>query len=198
MNYRLLFILWCWLITSTSFSQQTITLSGEIPLQLTYTGSGTFNKTAIYNSTNGFIIDLAKSIDNISGIPIDFKIDSRGGGHNFLTVKGSNGNIGVGTLNPGYKLDVIGTIRSREIKVEMQGADFVFAENYGLMPLSELEAFVKMNKHLPQIEKASDMEAEGVELGALNSKLLQKIEELTLYVIELKKEIEQIKSSQDK
>ncbi|WP_369012993.1 hypothetical protein [Flavobacterium anhuiense] len=102
----------------------------------------------------------------------------------------SNGRVGIGTVNPTYMLDVIGTIRAREIKVDLNGADFVFENDYKLMPLNELEKFVKDNKHLPEVLPAKEMEKNGTDLGVLASKLLQKIEELTLYTIEQNKKIE--------
>jgi hypothetical protein len=98
-----------------------------------------------------------------------------------------NGKVGIGTIEPDYMLDVIGTIRAQEIKVDLDGADFVFEDDYNLRTIEEVEDFVTKNKHLPEIEPASEMEANGTNLGELNSKLLQKIEELTLYLIEQNK-----------
>ncbi|PXX95012.1 hypothetical protein DF185_22810 [Marinifilum breve] len=101
-----------------------------------------------------------------------------------------NGNVGIGTITPGFKLDVQGTIRAQELKVDMQGADFVFEENYQLRSLEELENFVQENKHLPDVAPAKEMQENGVNQSEMNQKLLQKIEELTLYMIKMDKRME--------
>jgi len=100
--------------------------------------------------------------------------------------------FGIGTTSPDYELDVLGTIRTRELKVDMLGADFVFEEDYPLRPISELEEFVKANKHLPEIAPAKEMQANGVNQSEMNQKLLQKIEELTLYMIEQNKKTNKV------
>ncbi|GAB6012990.1 hypothetical protein MK137Hg34_000254600, partial [Viscerimonas tarda] len=93
--------------------------------------------------------------------------------------------VGIGTDNPYYKLDVNGTLRAREIKVNLNtGADFVFEPNYQLKSLNEVQDFIKENKHLPEIPSAAEMTSGDTDLGVLQVKLLQKIEELTLYVIQ--------------
>ncbi len=101
-----------------------------------------------------------------------------------------NENIGIGTDSPDYKLDVNGTVRATKILVEANGntADFVFADDYELKDLLDVEAFVKENKHLEGIPSAEEMENKGVNLAEMNKLLLQKVEELTLYVISQKQE----------
>jgi len=105
-----------------------------------------------------------------------------------------NGNVGIGTTSPDYKLDVNGTIRAKEIKVETGWSDFVFSNDYKLMPLDKLEKHIKANKSLPGIPTEKEVVENGVNLGEMQAKFLEKIEELTLYVIELKKENEELKS----
>ncbi|MBN8838553.1 MAG: hypothetical protein J0I09_14930 [Sphingobacteriia bacterium] len=102
-----------------------------------------------------------------------------------------NGNLLLGKTsqtNTNYKLDVAGNIRADKLVVNTTGADYVFKDNYRLKPLNELETYIKQHKHLPGIVSASEMQGEGVSVGDLQTKLLEKIEELTLYMIELKKE----------
>ncbi|MBB6239859.1 hypothetical protein HDC90_004521 [Pedobacter sp. AK013] len=105
--------------------------------------------------------------------------------NNSLVISGANGNVGIGTANLTDALTVAGKIGAREIKVSTNaGADFVFEPDYQLTDLTELEKFVKSNKHLPEIPTAKQMVENGVNLGELNIKLLQKVEELTLHLIE--------------
>ncbi|PRY93811.1 hypothetical protein BY457_1211 [Marinilabilia salmonicolor] len=99
------------------------------------------------------------------------------------------GRVGIKTENPSHELDVNGTIRAKEIKVEAQTADFVFEDNYPLKDLNQVEEFIKQYKHLPNIPSAPEMEASGVNLAEMNKLLLQKIEELTLYIIQQQKDL---------
>jgi hypothetical protein len=110
-----------------------------------------------------------------------------------------NGNVGIDVTNPEYKLEVNGTIHAREVKVDLTGAlaDFVFNTDYQLMPLTEVEQFVKTNKHLPSIPSATEVQNNGLNMGEMQNKLLQKIEELTLYLIEQQKEIDDLKKQLD-
>ncbi len=106
-------------------------------------------------------------------------------------------NVGIGTDTPDSKLTVNGTIHTKEVKVDLNGfpaPDFVFDEDYNLSALEETEKYIEANKHLPEIPSANEMEANGINLKELNLKLLQKVEELTLYLIEQSKDIEFLKN----
>ncbi|MEB2774649.1 hypothetical protein SYJ56_04985 [Algoriphagus sp. D3-2-R+10] len=96
-------------------------------------------------------------------------------------------------------IKVNGTIKTQEVNIAASGwADFVFKPDYKLMPLSELEAFIQKNGHLPSVPTEAEVMENGVNLAEMNVKLLEKVEELTLYVIELKKEVEELKAMQNK
>ena len=110
-----------------------------------------------------------------------------------------NGNVGIGTLDTqGYKLVVNGIIRAKEIKVDSDWADFVFKKDYKLPTLGEVKKHITEKGTLPGIPSESDVKANGVSLGEVNALLLQKIEELTLYVIKQQEEIEQLKALNNK
>lgn len=99
------------------------------------------------------------------------------------------GNVGIGTKSPDAKLAVNGTVHSKEVKVDMTGwSDFVFKEEYILPTLEQVEKHIIEKGHLENIPSEKEVLEKGINLGEMNAKLLQKIEELTLYVIEIKKE----------
>lgn len=96
-----------------------------------------------------------------------------------------NGYVGIGTTNPTERLSVDGTIRAKEIKVEAgPWPDYVFQKDYPLAPLSEVEQYIQAHGHLPAMPSAATVEQEGVSLGLMNKLLLEKVEELTLHLIE--------------
>lgn len=127
----------------------------------------------------------------------------------------NDGNVGVGTTAPnaklhvatnmmigggnptaGYALSVNGKIISEEVRVEadVSWPDYVFDESYNLRPLSELEHFIRLNKHLPEIPSAAEIKKDGIMLGDMNKRLLEKVEELTLYLMQQEKKINQLQA----
>ncbi|MDQ3047918.1 MAG: hypothetical protein M3R27_10250 [Bacteroidota bacterium] len=141
-----------------------------------------------------------------------------GGGNYFLFLK-NNGKVGINTNNPtaqltvngnvligdpavvsipntNYKLFVETGILTEKVKVAVKNtvdwADYVFADDYQLRSLNEVELFITENNHLPNVPSAENVVKEGVDLGKMDAKLLEKIEELTLYLIEQNKKLESI------
>jgi hypothetical protein len=110
------------------------------------------------------------------------------------------GKVGIGTTNVGsFKLAVEGKIGAREVQIlnTSPWPDYVFQSDYKLLPLSEVEAYIKQHSHLPNVPSANDVK-DGVEIGKMSMILLQKVEELTLYVIDLKKENDDLKEKMEK
>ncbi|WP_291285173.1 tail fiber protein [Flavobacterium sp.] len=137
------------------------------------------------------IVSIAKTAGASNG-DLAFKTAKAGVLSTQLTIN-SDGKVGIGTDAPAYKLDVEGTIRASEIKVCMQGTcvpDFVFKKDYKLMSLNELEKFVTTQQHLPEIEPEKEMIENGLNMKDFQMKLLQKMEEMTLYIIEQNKKSE--------
>ncbi|MBC9795839.1 hypothetical protein [Sinomicrobium weinanense] len=103
---------------------------------------------------------------------------------------GYNGNVGIGTSSPDAKLAVNGVVHSKEVKVDLNGwSDFVFDEDYPLPTIEEVEQHINEKGHLKDIPSAKEVKENGIRLGEMDAKLLQKIEELTLYTIQLQKQV---------
>ena len=112
----------------------------------------------------------------------------------------NSGNVGIGTSNPQYKLDVKGTIRAMEVKVESVDnfPDYVFGKDYTLRSLNEVKDFIRANGHLPEIPSAQEVKENEMSLVEMNKKLLQKVEELTLYAIEQQRQIDELRNKIEK
>lgn len=112
-----------------------------------------------------------------------------------------NGNLGIGTINPSERLSVNGKIKAQEVNVTTSGwADYVFDPAYELRPLSEVRRFYEANRHLPDIPNEKEVLENGVNLSEITVKLLEKVEELTIYLVqqqdrigELEKELAALK-----
>lgn len=105
----------------------------------------------------------------------------------------NDGNVGIGTEDPQNKLSVNGTLWAKEIKCSLNdAADWVFEESYDLRSLEEVESYVKDNKHLPDVPSAEEFKENDMNVAEMNNTLLQKIEELTLYMIDMNKRMKEI------
>jgi hypothetical protein len=96
----------------------------------------------------------------------------------------ATGNLGVGTTAPQYPLSVNGTIQAKEVLVNTGWSDYVFRPDYRLKPLDEVAAYIRANHHLPEIPSETEIKENGVSLGEMQAKLLAKVEELTLHMIQ--------------
>jgi hypothetical protein len=104
-----------------------------------------------------------------------------------------DGRVGFGTTSPatGYKVSVNGKVICTELKVQNVGAwpDYVFTSSYKLRSLAELERYIQINSHLPGVPPAAEVEANGITVGDMQKKLMEKVEELTLYIIQQDKKL---------
>lgn len=145
-----------------------------------------------YLRASGSDLLLATNSGNASG-----KVVLRTNGVGRLWVDAS-GNVSIGSngkVATGYMLSVVGKVMAEEVRVELNGTwpDYVFAKDYKLLPLQTLKKYVLENNHLPDVPAAEEMK-DGIEIGKMNKMLMQKVEELTLYVIQLNEEIQELKN----
>lgn len=153
--------------------------------------------TSTYDYTERFAINNSGSVGIGTITPnSNFKLDVQGNGV-------FTGKLAIGTTDMAkigtYSLAVNGDAIFNKARVKLYGTwpDFVFEEKYGLLPIADLEAFIKANKHLPNVPSAAQVEKEGIDLGGNQQVLLQKIEELTLYIIEQQKQIDELKKKME-
>lgn len=123
-----------------------------------------------------------------------FKIQDASGEDAFRIISSSGnsyfkGSMAIGTTTPDAKLTVKGTVHAEEVKVDLSvpGPDYVFEKDYPLATLEEVKKYIDEHKHLPEVPSAREMEENGVKVGEMNMILLKKVEELTLYTIELER-----------
>ena len=174
------------------------TTTVEAKLQVTQSSGtyGTSNPHLRFEYDTYNIADMYMNSEwdfNIQTLYADSKlILSTSSNQDIALMPNGTGNVGIGTttIPSGYKLAVNGKIIATEIQVETGWADFVFEPNYNLMPLKELDTYIKENKHLPEIPTTAEVEKNGISVGEMNAKLLQKIEELTLHTIKQQELIE--------
>lgn len=206
----------CALNTNTASAQGTPILSGnrltgyqtDVPF-LIEAGNWTIpspyiemtNHTSTNQETAGALLYIAGyNSSNMAGISHSFysRTSTLGWVSHMRILQ--NGQVQIGEQAPSssqadYKLAVDGKFVAKSIYVTAPGtwADFVFDSTYTLMKLDELENYIRANSHLPNIPSAQEVKEKGIDIGEMNAKLLEKIEELTLHVIELKKENDKVK-----
>ena len=159
-----------------------------------------FNKTTNNNGEGSFI-----------GMRNDQQFGMFGDGSWKFAIDNADGTVYIGSpnlndenfaLGAGYKLRVYGKIISEEVRVQLKTLwpDYVFSKNYKLHSLPEIEKYIAENHHLPNMPAAAEVEKNGIALGEMQTKMMEKIEELTLYIIAQDKRIKILekKSSQSK
>ncbi|WP_316810317.1 hypothetical protein [Pedobacter heparinus] len=153
------------------------------------TGSGANTNIGLFTTAIGATSNLGLRIYNVASASSSYAIYSDSPAQSYF-----QGNLGIGVEAPTEKLSVNGKIRAQEIKVEASPwPDYVFSRDYQLPTLQQTEQHIKEKGHLPGIPSAAEVKANGIDLGEMNAKLVQKIEELTLHLIRQQKEIEQLK-----
>ena len=169
---------------ATAHTYTDLTIEDTLNVMLTFLGTNTSNQfirfaDPEYTASGGIQYDHANN-------KMVFRVNSE----DRVRIL-NNGNVGIGTTNPGtYKLAVKGTIGAQEIEVVQTIPDYVFEDDYNLRPLEEVEKFIGTEGHLPDIPSAKEFEGGRVAIGEMQERHLQKIEELTLYLIEMNKKIE--------
>ena len=164
-------------------------VGSDINISRTSTGTGVGQAPAIQFNDN---TTLNKGLIQSSSVGLQFFYNTNNAGWSERMRIASNGYVGIGNTAPDAPLTVSGQVHAQEVKVTVTapGPDYVFEPDYKLTSLDEIKNYIDQNKHLPEVPSAKEMEKNGVQLGEMNMLLLKKIEELTLYVIELKKENE--------
>lgn len=143
-----------------------------------------------------YLVIVATSSQAQTSTPADFTLNDNELNQNIRMRIDPNGRIYVGsglwnrTFFSDYRLYVEKGVRTEKVKVDLNNgwADFVFEPNYDLKPLNEVETFIKKHKHLPDVPSEKELKEKGMDLGEMHKVQMQKIEELTLYIIALKKQ----------
>ena len=153
---------------------------------------GTFFKAQIVDlNGSGMIVDSLSMGSRLQG----WDTANNGTARNVL-INPSGGNVGIGTLypQPQFLLAVNGTIGAKDVIVTNSGwSDYVFQSGYRLLPLSEVSTYIQQHHHLPDIPSEAEVKEKGVSVGEMQAKLLAKVEELTLHMIQQERENKELR-----
>lgn len=169
---------------------------------VTVTGNGSASTPYVVSSTDTSLYANNGAINQATTVNGNRIVDMNDRNIWFNTANSTtNGKMYIGSTSVypnatgNYKLFVEGGILTEKVKVALRNsanwADYVFEDNYKLMPLSEVEQYIKENKHLPGVASANDLSKSGLDIAEMQAKHMEKIEELTLYLIEKDKKIEE-------
>jgi hypothetical protein len=160
-----------------------------------YIGMGTYQVNCAYGSWTHTMTLAADPGAEAYNVPFEFRTLNETYLAGSLFVSGTNGNVGIGTVTPNAKLAVYGDIFATKVKVTQTGwPDYVFGKDYHLPEISALEQYISAHQHLPEIPSAMEVAKDGLDLGDMNKRLLQKVEELSLYIIQLDKKNKELES----
>jgi len=181
----------------------TVTIGGQ-NLVLNGSGSGNYTGTWLYAfpasnpAEQGLYFDLPRLSNEPTGTPSNFTINYRGGTWQLLKYDGKADLLTISRPTKiNNTLTVTGPIKTAAGAIKSSDvADYVFEPDYRLAPLSEIEAYTKEHKHLPEVPSATEIEQGGLDLAKMNLLLLKKVEELTLHTIELEKRMKAFEAAQ--
>lgn len=173
-----------WEYTRVINEEGASTFTGGYDVHLVGDGNASpFWQGGVFVESNNTMSEYASGAGNKALLTI--RMDADGSPQTLMVVRGDNGNVGIGTTAPQYKLAVNGTIGTKEVTVTNTGwADYVFKPDYQLKPLTEVRDHIKKYGRLPGIQSEDEVKDKGIGLGEMQVKLLAKIEELTLHMIQ--------------
>lgn len=163
--------------------------------------TGSASTLAVGSGATGKTVLLLSTSADENGYSTITSVAANGSSYGNMVINPSEGCVGIGTTDPkGHKLAVNGDIIATKVLVTPYAnwPDYVFKPQYKLPSLAEVKTYIDQNQHLPEVPSAATVEKDGQDLGEINKVLLKKVEELTLYLIEQKAEINDLKRSQQK
>ena len=178
-------------IAASGDGAEVLRLSTERPWVFKQQDTGSTSSLVLKSETGGDKFFRIKDYDNEEA----FKIGAKSGDSYF------KGNMGIGTTSTfGYKLAVNGSIGAKEVNVEVTSAwpDYVFKPDYQLSTLEDVKKHIDEKGHLPNIPSAQEVDENGISLGEMNRLLLEKVEELTLYILNQEERIQKLEANQSR